>query len=326
MPVPDYQSCMLPLMRLAQDAQEHTSPDVVEVLAQQFHLTEEERRELLPSGRQAKFDNRVGWARTYLQKAGLLETTGRARFRITERGADVMQSKPPVINDKYLRRFPEFMEFQRRAIKVDDASSEGIKSSAGDSPSAVVTTRPKAQGGINILALHQTPEETLDASYQTLRRNLAQELLDKVMRSTPRFFERLVVDLLVAMGYGGSRKDAGQAIGMSGDEGIDGIIKEDRLGLDVVYIQAKRWEGTVGRPTVQAFAGSLEGQRARKGVLITTSQFSKEAQDYVRIIEKRIVLVDGEQLAQLMIDFGIGVAEVVTYTVKKVDSDFFGDE
>ncbi len=321
MPIPDYQRCMRPLLLMAGDEEEHSVAEAIEFLAQEFRLTEEDRRELLQSGRQAKFDNRVGWARTYLQKAGLLEAAGRAKFRITPRGIGVMQRNPPVINDRFLLQFPEFIEFKRRTNKRE--------ATADDAQIAAVTDRPAPvpqQDVLDVLALDQTPEETLDASYQTLRRNLAQELLERVKRSTPRFFERLVVDLLVAMGYGGSRNDAGQAIGMSGDEGIDGIIKEDRLGLDVVYIQAKRWEGTVGRPTVQSFAGSLEGQRARKGVLITTSQFSKDAQEYVGRIEKRIVLVDGEQLAQFMIDFGIGVAEVGTYTVKKVDSDFFGDE
>ncbi len=326
MTVPDYQACMLPLLQVAGDGQEHTNARMVEALARRFGLTEEERRELIPSGRQQKFDNRVGWARTYMQKAGLLETTGRARFRITPRGLTVLREQPVAINNKVLQRFPEFVEFQRRATKQDD----GTGVAATHDGAVAVPVAPVAAAlpseSVDILGLGQTPEETLDASYQTLRRNLAQELLERVKGNSARFFERLVVDLLVAMGYGGSRKDAGQAIGMSGDEGIDGIIKEDRLGLDVVYIQAKRWSGTVGRPTVQAFAGSLEGQRARKGVLITTSSFSKEALDYVRIIEKRIVLIDGEQLAQLMIDFGIGVAEVATYTVKKVDSDFFGED
>ncbi|MBC6937830.1 MAG: hypothetical protein DWB42_18655 [Chloroflexi bacterium] len=170
-----------------------------------------------------------------------------------------------------------------------------------------------------------TPEEILEASYQDLRTDLAKELLERVKACSPRFFEKLVVDLLLAMGYGGSRKDAGAAIGQSGDGGIDGIIKEDRLGLDIVYVQAKRWDGTVGRPVVQAFAGSLEGFRARKGVFITTSTFSKDAREYVERIEKKIVLIDGEQLAQFMIDYGIGVTEVATYTVKKADQDYFGE-
>ncbi len=323
MTVPDYQACMLPLLQATGDGQEHTNAGMVEALAQRFGLTEDERRELIPSGRQQKFDNRVGWARTYMQKAGLLEITGRARFRITLRGVSVLREQPAAINNKVLQRFAEFVEFKRRATKQDDGTGVAATHDGAVPVAPVAAALPS--DSVDILGLGQTPEETLDASYQTLRRNLAQELLERVKGNSARFFERLVVDLLVAMGYGGSRKDAGQAIGMSGDEGIDGIIKEDRLGLDVVYIQAKRWSGTVGRPTVQAFAGSLEGQRARKGVLITTSSFSKEALDYVRIIEKRIVLIDGEQLAQLMIDFGIGVAEVATYTVKRADADFFDE-
>jgi restriction system protein len=320
MTVPDFQSLMLPLLQLTRDEREHSLAEMVEALGERLGLSEADRAELLPSGRQARFDNRVGWARTYMQKAGLLEGTGRSRFRITERGLAVLRTAPPAINIRFLSQFPEFVEFRQRTSRQDGAGDEPDGSGTRKSPRA-------GQGDValDVVELPQTPEEALEASYQALRRTLAQDLLERVKASSPRFFENLVVDLLVAMGYGGSRKDAGQAIGMAGDEGIDGIIKEDRLGLDVVYIQAKRWEGTVGRPTVQAFAGSLEGQRARKGVLITTSQFSRDARDYVGIIEKKIVLVDGEQLAQLMIDFGVGVTEVATYTVNKVDADFFGD-
>ena len=303
MAVPDYQSLMLPLLKITGDRQEHSLGEVIDTLALQFELTDADRQEILPSGRQGKFDNRVGWARTYLKKAGLVESTGRAKFRITDRGLEVLRTNPVGINNRFLRQFPEFLEFQttsRQSNKRDDEEE-------AEEPS-------------------QTPEEILESSYQGLRHDLALELLERVKNSLPRFFENLVVDLLVAMGYGGSKADAGQAVGRSGDGGIDGIIKEDRLGLDVVYIQAKRWEGTVGRPVVQAFAGSLEGQRARKGVLITTSQFSQDARDYVTRIEKKIVLIDGEQLAQLMIDHNIGVAEVASYVVKKADLDYFGEE
>lgn len=297
MTVPDFQTLMLPLLRIAADKQEHVVSEVVEELAEHFRLTPDERKQLLPSGRQAAFDNRIGWAKTYLAKAGLLESTGRGRFHITERGLDVLTSPPNAINIGFLKQFPEFVEFQ--------------------SPSGRVESQPRAE--------LETPEELLEVSYQNLRLSLAQELLERVKKCSPQFFEHLVVDLLVAMGYGGSRKDAGQAVGQSGDGGIDGIIKEDKLGLDIVYIQAKRWEATVGRPTVQAFAGSLEGQRARKGVLITTSQFSADAKEYVNQIEKKIILIDGEQLAQLMIDYDVGVADFATYRVKKVDPDYFGD-
>jgi restriction system protein len=304
MPIPDFQSAMLPVLQLAQDGKDHTLREAVEAIAVEFKATEEERNELLPSGRQRRLHNRVGWAKTYLQKAGLLEPNGRGRFRITSRGREVLQRRPSRIDMKFLEQFPEYNAFA--ALQHNAAEAEP---SAPELPSAT-----------------ETPEEVLEESYQELRRRLADELLDRIKACDPKFFEKLVVDLLVTMGYGGSRKDAGQAVGQSGDEGIDGIIKEDRLGLDVVYIQAKRWTNTVGRPVVQAFAGSLEGQRARKGVLITTSDFSREARDYVRQIEKKIVLIDGGELAKLMIDHGVGVTEVAAYTVKKLDLDYFGDE
>jgi len=304
MTVPDYQSLMLPLLKVLGDGEEHSLHEVIETLADQFELTEEERRELLPSGRQAKFDNRVAWARTYIKKAGLLESTGRGKFRIKDQGLAVLRQNPPEINVKFLEQFPEFLEFR-------DGPSKDTNNDLKDD------TTDKTR----------TPEEILETGYQNLRRDLAQDLLDRIMGCSPDFFEKLVVDLLVSMGYGGSRKDAGEAVGRSGDGGIDGIIKEDKLGLDAVYIQAKRWEGTVGRPMVQAFAGSLMGNRAGKGVLITTSQFSKEANDYVKTIQQpKIVLIDGGQLAQFMIDHDIGVADVATYRVKRVDLDYFGEE
>lgn len=300
MAVPDYQSLMLPVLQIAGDGQEHTINEAIEGIAAYFGLTDQDRKELLPSGKQFRFDNRVHWARSYLKQAGLLENTGRGRFCITQRGLQVLRNNPPFINREFLGQFPEFKEFQARSSRVAEA----------------VETEQETS---------HTPEEILEASYQNLRNELAEELIERVKACSPRFFEKLVVDLLLAMGYGGSRKDAGKAIGQSGDGGVDGIINEDRLGLDVVYIQAKRWDGSVGRPVVQAFAGSLEGFRARKGVLITTSAFSKDAQNYVERIEKKIVLIDGEQLAQFMIDYGIGVAEVATYSVKKADLDYFGD-
>ncbi|MBZ4409527.1 restriction endonuclease [Myxococcus sp. XM-1-1-1] len=304
MAIPDFQSAMLPILRLAQDGRDHTLRETVESIASEFKATEEERNELLPSGRQRRLHNRVGWAKTYLQKAGLLEPNGRGRFRITARGQEVLQRRPSRIDMKFLEQFPEYNAF---AALRHEASNE--QASAPEVPSST-----------------ETPEEILEDSYQELRRRLADEVLERIKACDPKFFEKLVVDLLVTMGYGGSRKDAGQAVGQSGDEGIDGIIKEDRLGLDVVYIQAKRWTKPVGRPVVQAFAGSLEGQRARKGVLITTSAFSRDAREYVRQIEKKIVLIDGGELAKLMIDHGVGVTEVATYTVKKLDLDYFGED
>jgi restriction system protein len=301
MAVPGFQKFMLPLLEVVNDGKDYSQDDVIDSLASRANLSQEEKNEILPSGMQTRFENRVGWARTHLKKAGLIESTGRGRFRITQRGLEILKSKPATIDLKFLMRFPEFVEF-RNISKQENRQDERDDES------------------------NQTPEEILESSYQNLRQDLATDLVERIKQCSPRFFERLVVDLLVAMGYGGSRKDAGQAIGQSGDGGIDGIIKEDRLGLDAVYIQAKRWDSTVGRPTVQAFAGSLEGQRARKGVLITTSQFSQDARDYVSRIEKKIVLIDGAELTQLMIDHNVGVAEVANYTVKKIDLDYFGGE
>lgn len=291
---------MLPLLMLASDGSEHTNAEAVEKLGAQFNLTDEDRREMLPSG-QAKFSNRIGWARIYLGKACLLESTGRARFKITKRGRELLATDPPAITNHLLDRYPEFRDFRERNPPADRSSST-IQSENT-----------------------QTPEEILASTYQTIRRSLADDLLKRIREVHPSFFEILVVDLLVAMGYGGSRRDAGQALGGTGDGGVDGIIKEDKLGLDVVYIQAKRWKAgnTVGRPEIQSFAGSLEGHRARKGVFITTSKFTQDAIEYTRRIEKKIVLINGEELAQLMIDHNIGVAEAASYSVKKVDNDYF---
>ncbi len=301
MTIPDFQTLMLPILQIAGDGLEHSVSDAIEIIAAHFGITEEERKELLPSGIQFRLDNRISWARSYLKQAGLLDSPGRGRFLITQQGIQVLKSNPNRIDIAFLKQFPEFLEARSHSKRNNDDVS---------------TTEIEAT---------QTPEEILEAGYQSLRNELAKELIERVKACSPRFFENLVVDLLLAMGYGGSRKDAGKAIGQSGDGGVDGIINEDRLGLDVVYIQAKRWENSVGRPTVQAFAGSLEGFRARKGVLITTSFFSKDARDYIERIEKKIVLIDGDQLAQFMIDYGIGVTEVATYSVKKADLDYFGD-
>jgi len=302
MTVPSYQDFLLPLLQVAGDGQEHLLSQTIDFLSGQFQLTEEDKKELLPSGRQTKLANRVSWAITYLRKAKLLGSGKRGTFYISERGQEVLKSKPEFIDRKFLEQFSEFIEFQ--SVKQDN-------------------------GGNNVSIVEdndQTPEEIFEFSYQKLKKELAEKLIEQIKSCSPKFFERLVVDLLIAMGYGGSKKDAGEAVGKSGDGGIDGIIKEDKLGLDFIYIQAKRWDAPVGRPSVQAFAGSLEGMRARKGVIITTSQFTKEAKEYVKIIEKRIILIDGEQLAQYMIDFGVGVSEIQTYILKKVDSDYFDED
>ena len=303
MTVPDFQTLMLPLLQIAADGREHKLSEAIETLAEQYDLSPADRRELLPSGRQSKFVNRVGWSATYLRKTKLLEGTGKGRFRITERGQAELRLNPTRIDLRYLGKYPELATFRR-----------GAQLDAADNGEAAVE------------ATEQTPREVLETSYQLLRRELAQDLLEQIKKRPAIFFEQLVIDLLVAMGYGGSRKEAGERVGRSGDRGIDGIIKEDRLGLDYVYIQAKRWDNTVGGPEVRGFAGALEEQKARKGVMISTSTFSQEAYRYVGRIEKKIVLIDGEQLAQLMIDYNVGVAEEQTYTIKKVDLDYFGEE
>jgi len=304
--IPDYQSLMLPLMKLVSDGQEHKYRDLIEKLAVEFQITNEERKELLTSGNQAIFDNRVGWAKTYLKKAGLLDSPKRATFVITDIGRQTLSKNPDRIDAKYLRQFPSFLEFQN--------------ASRNDSETEEETTE---------IAVHeQTPEENLDKAYQRIRKSLASELLNRVVELSPAFFERLVVELLVKMGYGGSIKDAGKAMGKSGDEGIDGTIKEDKLGLDIIYIQAKRWKpgNVVGRPEIQKFVGALAGQGAKKGIFITTSNFTKEALDYTPRNETKIVLIDGEQLAQLMIDYNLGCTTQQIYELKKLDSDYFGEE
>ena len=306
MPIPDYQSLMLPVLQVTKDRAEHTISEVSEAVAGSLGLSDAEKVELLPSGRQRKFVNRVAWAKTYLAKAGLLESVMRGKFRITKSGVELLRASPLKIDLNTLSQFPGFLEFLKGSSVAKSGSDKFNEESLETG--------------------NQTPQELLEISYQTLHNQIAIDLLDRISKSSPQFFEKLVVDLLVAMGYGGSRKDAGQAIGKSGDDGIDGIIKEDRLGLDAVYVQAKRWKGTVGRPDVQSFAGSLEGHRARKGVFITTSQFSSDAKEYVNRIEKKIILIDGEQLANLSLEFGIGVEPVTTYKVQRIDSDYFEEE
>jgi restriction system protein len=302
MVIPNYQAIMLPLLLFAGDSEEHSLQEAVDSLADYFDLTDEELRELLPSGQQALFRNRLGWARSYLKQAALLESTRRGYFRITQRGLDVTHRNPSKVDVNFLDQFEEFREFRKRRRTKPKEEKE-----------------PEGQE-------QRTPEEILETVYENLRSELADDILQQINTSTPRFFERIVVEVIVKMGYGGSLRDAGKAIGRSGDEGIDGIIKEDKLGLDIIYIQAKRWENTVGRPEIQKFAGALQGKRARKGIFITTSNFSKEALEYVSSIDSRIILIDGEQLAQYMIDHNVGVSQVSIYEVKKIDFDYFIDE
>ena len=305
MPVPDYQQLMLPMLQYLSDGEIRSQPQRRDWLADFFNLTREERNELLPSGKQTRLGNRTSWAAYYLRNAGLLSQEGKGLYKITARGraALVDAERGVSIDNQYLRQFPEFLAFINKSGATPDTRPQ---------PPIVP---PEAI----------TPEEAIQQAYLQLRSALASELLDKIKAGSPAFFEQLVIDLLVAMGYGGSRDDAAQAVGGSGDGGVDGYIKEDKLGLDSIYLQAKRWENPVGRPVVQAFAGSLQGFRAHKGVLITTSSFSSDAREYVRRIAKSIVLIDGSQLTTLMIDHGVGVADVAVYAVKRVDEDYFAD-
>ena len=295
---------MLPLLKHYGDGQEHANRDSIEALATVFKLTDEERRMMLPSGVQGLFDNRVNWARTYMKKAALIESPKRGVHKITKRGLDILKKKPEKLDVAYLGQFQEFKEF--RALRH-------AKQEEGDQEQELDLNS-------------KTPEESLDTAYQKLRGDLAADLIQRLKTCSPSFFERLVVEVIVKMGYGGTRKDAGKAIGTSGDGGIDGIIKEDKLGLDAIYIQAKRWENTVGRPEIQKFVGALTGQRGKKGLFITTATFSSDAEDYVSRIDAKVVLIDGETLAQLMIDHNVGVSTINSYEVKKVDSDYFSEE
>lgn len=302
MAIPGYQEFMYPFLKMLEDGQEHSLRESYTRLADEFNLTEQEREELLPSGKQRILHNRVGWTRTYLKKAGLLNTIRPGVFRITERGKKVLNDTGvTAIDNAFLMQFQEFRQFKNKGEDQKNLVISPIKNEI-------------------------TPLEEIERNYKILKEEAKEELLDKVKTGTPLFFEKLVVDLLVAMGYGGTMKDAGQAIGRSGDEGIDGIIKEDILGLDMIYLQAKRWENTVTRPELQKFAGSLDGQRARKGVFITTSTFSDGAKEFVRMIDKKIILIDGDALTEYMFTYNIGVSHEETFVIKKVDEDYFGED
>jgi restriction system protein len=302
MPIPDYETIMLPLLKFMSDRHGHHLRESINVMAIEFALTEDEKAVRLPSGVKRTFDDRVSWASTYMKKAGLLQSPKRGVYQISERGLKILQSPPDRITDDFLAQFPEFQAFKERRNKSQ--------------PSTKPLTTSNEE---------KTPEELLEDGYLRLKDELASELLQAVKECSPSFFENLVVDLLVSMGYGGTRQDAGKAIGGTADGGVDGIIKEDRLGLDVIYLQAKRWEGTVGRPEIQKFAGALQGQRARKGVFITTSSFTKDALEYAERIDSKLILIDGEQLSQLMIDYDIGVTPIASYHLKRIDSDYFNE-
>lgn len=305
MAVPDFQSVMLPLLTYLADGKVRSISETIEPLAQQFQLTADELNEMIPSNRQTKFYNRVSWAYIYLARAGLLERQRRGYYQITSQGKTVLESKTKRIDIRFLRQFPSFVEF--RDVKSEADSEEH------HTPSNIAT---------------KTPEEVMDDAYQEIRDTLAQDILTNVMKCSPAFFERMVVELLVKMGYGGSRTEAARAVGQTGDGGIDGIIDEDRLGLDTIYIQAKRWEpsSSIGRPEIQRFVGALMGRRARKGIFITTANFSAEARAYVNNIDFKVVLIDGKRLAEFMIDYDVGVTNILTYQLKRIDSDYFIDD
>lgn len=294
MAIPDFQSIMLPLLEFLGDRQEKSNQEINDALAEVFQLTEEEINQLLPSGNQKIFANRVAWAKAYLKRASLITSPRRGYALITDRGLTVLTENP-----EKLKQFPEYLAFSSLIKDGQNAINIGTNSRG------------------------TTPEETLELSFQNINETLSKELIIKIKECPPAFFEKLVIDLLLAMGYGGSRQEAGRVVGKSGDGGIDGVINEDKLGLDSIYVQAKRWEGSVSRPTIQQFAGALAGKKAKKGIFITTSSYTKEAQEYVSTIDSRIILIDGEYLAKLMIDHDIGVTKIRSYDLKRIDSDYF---
>tara|TARA_R110000868_G_scaffold369315_1_gene632633 strand:- start:45626 stop:46504 length:879 start_codon:yes stop_codon:yes gene_type:complete len=289
---------MLPLLKHISDGKIHTVRILKDTLADYLELSDEERQKLLPSGQQTVFHNRVAWAKTYMERAGLLETITRGQFTITDRGREVLNSSVDRIDQSFLLQFDEFRDFKSRD-KNDDETTVEKKTEI------------------------ETPEEALQTAYKQIREDLAADLIYQVKRMTPVFFEKLVLDLMLAMGYGGSQDTAGSLTVAGADEGIDGVINEDQLGLDIVYLQAKRWENQVGRPEIQKFVGALHGKRARKGVFLTTSTFSRDAHQYVETIDPKVVLIDGNRLAQLMIDFNVGVSTAQSYFIKRIDSDYF---
>lgn len=305
MAIPDYQKFMLPLLKYAEDNLEHSINEAIDYLSNQFGITQEERNILLPSGKQTIVVNRISWAKTYLTKAGLLESTRRGYFQITQKGLDLLKTNPENIDNTVLMQFDEFKVFKKRRNK-----KEG-KEENDDRYEEEIT---------------YTPEEALEYGVSRINGTLADDLIKQIKKCKPSFFEKIVIDLLVKMGYGGSKQEAAQVIGKSGDEGIDGIIKEDKLGLDVIYVQAKRWENVVGRPEIQKFVGALAGQKARKGIFITTSYFTKEAEDYSKNLDTKLVLIDGRKLTELMIEHNVGVSVVEIIEIKKIDLDYFDIE
>lgn len=303
--LPGYQFFMLPILEYLSDGQDHSVKEIRDHLIARYAISSELREAFLPSGTQRIFDSRVGWAKTYIAQAGLVESPKRGVVHITNRGKELLLQHPQHIDLTVLERFPEFIAFRNKARKTDETIVPAESSSASTA----------------------TPEEQLDTAFQTIRIDLVSELLNRLKTCDPTFFERLVVELLLKMGYGKNLAEAGKAIGRSGDEGIDGVISEDKLGLDSVYLQAKRWTGSVGRPEIHKFVGALHGKGARKGVFLTTGSFTAEAKEYAaRLLDLRVVLIDGPALAEYMIDYGLGVTTRTVYEIKRIDSDWFNGE
>lgn len=311
MAIPHYQSLMLPVLRLAAEGETRV-PDAAEKLADQLGLSVAEREEMLPSGRQRIFHNRIHWAKFYMTKAGLIDSPARGRFVASQAGKALLATNPAGINVDTLITYPAFAEFYASSTS-GAGSTDAASAGAGESIDATTSA---------------TPEEQIDAAQAVLHQALKADLLQRILAQSPAFFERAIVDLLVSMGYGGSHENAVRRLGKSGDGGIDGVIDEDRLGLDRIYVQAKRYAShvSVGRPEVQGFLGSLVGVGAAKGVFVTTSSFSAPATDFVRHLPQRIVLIDGDRLADLMIEHGVGVRIARTLEVKRLDEDFFVEE
>lgn len=305
MAIPDYQTLMLPVLKLAAE-DEWRVPMAAEKLADQFGLTEDEREEILPSGRQRVLHNRIHWAKFYMSKAGLIESPKRGLFRATSEGKAVLALNPASIDNETLKAYPAFVEFQDSSVRGQAKDEQPVVKAAASS---------------------STPEEQIDAAQAVLYSALSSDLLQRILDNSPLFFEHLIVDLLVAMGYGGTHENAALKLGKSGDNGVDGVIDEDRLGLDRIYVQAKRYAATnsVHRPEVQGFVGSLVGFGANKGVFVTTSTFSSGARQYAEQIPQRIILIDGERLTDLMIEHDVGVRISRAIKVKRIDEDFFAE-
>jgi restriction system protein len=308
MPIPEFNAIKAPALQLLADGKPRKASETYGALAEHFSLTAEDRAEVLPSGAQRRWENRVLWALYDLYRAGMLERPMRGTYLITDSGRRVAEQKPKVIDREFLMQFPQFVQW------VQATATPKTTAPGGDAPEV----RPAEDAGAVC-----TPEETIDSAYQVLQGALKKDVLDLVKRMDPLRFEQLVLDLLVAMGYGGSREEAARVTKASQDEGIDGVINEDRLGLDVIYLQAKRWQQTVGRKEIQSFVGALAGQQANKGIFITTSDFTDTAIHYARKVPQKVVLIDGDRLADLMIQHNIGVSRSHAYEVKHVDSDYF---